>query len=181
MVCIIDKSINNRTICRAFNFIDLYEVTAGRYHPGFFLFLFLFFLCLEFIYLWIKSVCLISNRWMYVTGIKTVIYMISLQNKFNKNKLKFQIVKGTNVDLLFFFIIELNQNWWLCIDMPTLFDVYDCILLSYLATLLEWQKLKRVSISCGAALWWGGVGGLNVVCVIIFPVTARALHVHVCV
>lgn len=86
---------------------------------------------------------------MYIPGIKTVIYMVSLQNKFQKQN---EILdrKGSNYLIYFLFLSLLNwiKNGWLCIDMPSLFDI-DTITFYFHIVQHNWsdKKLKSVKIS----------------------------------
>lgn len=82
---------------------------------------------------------------MYIPGIKTVIYMVSLQNKFQEQN---EILdrKGSNYLIYFLFLSLLN---WIKMDDSVYWYAiivrykYDYILLSYCSTLLEWQKIKE--------------------------------------
>lgn len=81
---------------------------------------------------------------MYIPGIKTVIYMVSLQNKFQEQN-EFLDRKGSNYLIYFLFLSLLN---WIKIMTLYWYAIivryeYDYILLSYCSTQLEWQKIKE--------------------------------------
>lgn len=100
---------------------------------------------------------------MYIPGIKTVIYMVSLQNKFQEQN---EILdrKGSNCLIYFLFLSYWTELKWMTLYWYAIIVryKYDYILLSYCSTILEWQKIKEcLYLSHSAASPALGVGRSN--------------------